>query len=116
MISKHKSAFRWAVLLLALCALAALDDTAGNDAGRQRGIPEVVQSVEGRVGDEPPAKLADVGWFVLAQRGRERLRLRSVKRDRIAVEFRVRACGNVYPAWRASDATNVRHEQRRNWW
>jgi uncharacterized protein (DUF1684 family) len=30
MISKHKSAFRWAVLLLALCALAALDDTAGN--------------------------------------------------------------------------------------
>ena len=30
MISKHKTAVRWAVLVLALGALAALDDTVGN--------------------------------------------------------------------------------------
>ena len=30
MIRKHRTAVRWVVLLLALCALAALDDTAGN--------------------------------------------------------------------------------------
>lgn len=29
-MSKHKTTIRWGVLLLALCALAALDDTAGN--------------------------------------------------------------------------------------
>ncbi len=29
-MSKHKTTIRWVVLLLALCALAALDDTAGN--------------------------------------------------------------------------------------